>query len=192
MLIGSDWCWLMLIDARIRFNQVYFCQTVLPELLRSGTLHKWDEPSVPALHVQLCRTQKPVFICKGVSVYIICHIFQQLLLCCIFDCPELHWSSSNKELLAELKKLLSATMPYLFYTVPWRRGLNRANFLWKPRHQYVYASDTWYISVCKAVRGHFVPWHIVLGWESFLLPRCPLLSESLYVIQRFLKSSRIS
>ena len=39
MLIDDDWCWLicwlMLIDAQIRFNRVFFCRSVLPELLRS-------------------------------------------------------------------------------------------------------------------------------------------------------------
>ena len=49
MLIDADWgwlmpidagwcwliCWLMLIDAQIRFNPVFFCRSVPPELLRS-------------------------------------------------------------------------------------------------------------------------------------------------------------
>ena len=33
MLIDSDWSWLVLIDAQIRFNWVFFCQSVLPEFL---------------------------------------------------------------------------------------------------------------------------------------------------------------
>ena len=35
MLIEADWCWLMLIDAQIRFKWVFFCRSVPPELLRS-------------------------------------------------------------------------------------------------------------------------------------------------------------
>ena len=35
MLMNADWCWLRLIDAQIRFNKVFFCRSVPPELLRS-------------------------------------------------------------------------------------------------------------------------------------------------------------
>ena len=35
MLIDAYWCWLMSIYAQIRFNWVFFCRGVPPELLRS-------------------------------------------------------------------------------------------------------------------------------------------------------------
>ena len=35
MLINAAWCWLMFINAQMRFNRVFYCQSVPPELLRS-------------------------------------------------------------------------------------------------------------------------------------------------------------
>ena len=77
MLIDADWCWLiywlMLIDAQTRFNRVFFCRSVPPELLRSflkpvQMLQKVRHMDVPQ-KIPNCSTrwQETRVVCKKSS-----------------------------------------------------------------------------------------------------------------------------
>ena len=47
----ADWCSLILIDARIRFNKVFFCRSVPLELLRS--FFRWHWWYIPTLLINM-------------------------------------------------------------------------------------------------------------------------------------------
>ena len=78
MLINTDWCllmlidafwywlicWLMLIDAQIRFNRVFFCRSVHPELLRSFFLSLFVY-----LYLYQYLIENWLEVCKGSAVY---------------------------------------------------------------------------------------------------------------------------